>query len=253
MKARCFKILEYALAAMLLSIYAGLALNRAGPGLFSLTPSGFQRILVGVRPSYYLCSDPGVAPKPGLPAIIFIGDRFATPERLRAFVGKFDEPVLLVWCNLLSAISDKTAVEDPVIWEAKRRQFPELLARYQQVLHFDPSRVYLTGGGFTGIYAWMLAYDKPGEYAGVVVISGVSYPPQIQKRLSSGRSVVTVFVRGEAVAPSRLAQDRETGRIIESENPHSRFLLKPGEDRRTLTNYWAENLRYVLQFRKSAI
>jgi len=97
----------------------------------------------------------------------------------------------------------------------------------------------------------MLAYDRLDLYAGVVAMSAISYPEQIQKALKSSESVVTVVVRGEKDAwlMKHLAQEEETGRIIESRNPHSKFVLMRGEDHGSVAAYWVEHLNYILQFK----
>ena len=63
---------------------------------------------------------------------------------------------------------------------------------------------------------------------------------------------MTVVVRGEKDKwfPEHLAQEKQTGHAIEARNPHSRFLLQPGEDHREVAKYWLENLNYILQFNK---
>jgi predicted peptidase len=146
-------------------------------------------------------------------------------------------------------------IDDAELWERKRHKFSRLVRQYQSMLRFDETRVYLTGFSFAGSYAWMLAYDQPDRYAGVVAMSAVSYPRQIQERLKSGAAVVTVVVRGEQdrTLPEGLSPEKETGRIIESQNPHSRFILKQGEDHREVAKHWAENLRYILRFRSERL
>ena len=98
----------------------------------------------------------------------------------------------------------------------------------------------------------MLAYDRPDLYSGVVAMSAVSYPEQIQHNLESGESIVTVVVRGQNdhAFPKRLEQERKTGHVIESRNPHSKFVLKQGESHGSVEKYWLEYLNYILQFSK---
>jgi len=215
-------------------------------------PASLNRIPLEGHASFYVCSDARLGFKEGLPVIICIGHTFQEPETLVQFVGKFDEPVLLIWSDLLADISGDTSLEDGVVWERKRQEFAGELSRYRELLSFDERRVYLTGFSFAGAYAWMLAYDRPDLYAGVVAMSAPSYPPPIQQRLDSGKSVVTVVVRGEKDKwfPEHLAQEKQTGHAIEARNPHSRFLLQPGEDHREVAKYWLENLNYILQFNK---
>ena len=57
-------------------------------------------------------------------------------------------------------------------------------------------------------------------------------------------------MRGETdpMVAQRLAQEKETGVAIESRNPHSRFIIKPGESHKDVAKYWTENLKYILQF-----
>ena len=252
MKTRSLRILENAAFVLLLLVYAGFALRRAAPSLFAHTPPGLARI--SGTASYYMCSDRKAIPREGLPVIICIGSTFETPAALTRFAGEFDEPVLLVWSSLLSDLSGETPLEDETVWDTKRQKFPRLLARYRKALHFDDRRVYLTGSGFAGAYAWMLAYDRPDCYAGVVAMSAPWYPPPIQQRLGRGKSVITVVAYGETDRwlTNRLAQAKEVRQAIESRNPHSRFILKPGADRSAVARDWVENLKYILQFKKEA-
>ncbi len=163
---------------------------------------------------------------------------------------KFNEPVLLIWYDLFFGISGDTCIDDAALWREKRKEFVKLYGRYKEHFDFDPKRVYLTGFSISGAYSWMLAYDRPDLYAGVVAMSAVSYPEQIQKALKSSESVVTVVVRGEknAMFTKRRGQEEETGRIIESRNSNSRFVLKPGEDHGSVEAYWLKHLNYILQF-----
>ena len=157
--------------------------------------------------------------------------------------------MLLIWCDLFFGLDDDTTLEDRTLWQKKRREFAELYRCYEERFGVDSSRVYLTGFSFAGAYSWMLAYDRPDQFAGVVAMSAVSYPEQIQKALKSGESVVTVVVIGEADAwfEKRRVQEKETGRIVESKNPHSRFVVKSGEDHGSVEKYWVEYLKYVLK------
>jgi pimeloyl-ACP methyl ester carboxylesterase len=214
-------------------------------------PTSVSRIPIEGHASFYICSDARLGFKEGLPVIICIGHTFQQPETLVQFVGEFDEPVLLIWSDLLADLSQDTRLEDDIVWEAKRQEFAGVLSRYQEILRFDERRVYLTGTGFAGAYAWMLAYDRPDLYAGIVAMSAPSYPQPIQQRFDSGKSVVTVVICGEKnlKQPDR---EKQTGRAIEARNPHSKFMLKPGETHRDTAKYWVESLRYILQFKKEA-
>ena len=202
------------------------------------------------------CFEPEHAQHHGepLPVLICIGNDYFQPDRIAPFVHQLGEPVILIWCGLLTNLPDDTQVDDPVVWEKKRSQFKDLLKRYQEIPGFDidENRIYLTGFSFTGASAWMLAYDDPQRYAGVVVMSAVCYPKQIQERLEPAKTLPTVVVRGEKdkLFMLRRADEKRTGRTIESVNPASRFIIKPGEGHSELTNYWAENLKYILQFKR---
>ncbi len=217
--------------------------------------SSLSKITIEGVTSYYTYSnmEPG-SPKQGLPAIIIMGHPSGGRETLQRFVGQFSEPVLLIWCGLLSDLDEDTLVDDKALWQKKRQDFLASFNGLKERLRFDEKRVYLTGFSFTGAYAWMLAYDRPELYAGVVAMSAVSYPAQLQQNLESAVSVVTVVVRGEndSAFPRRLAQEKETGRVIEAMNPHSRFVLKQGEGHGDVAKYWLEHLKYVLQFSKAA-
>jgi len=202
--------------------------------------------------SYYTYSNMQSVSKEGLPAIIFIGHPASRREKLQRFIGQFNEPVLLIWCGLLSDLDDDTLVDDKTVWHKKRQDFLSSFKAYKEHFGFDEKRVYLTGFSFAGVYAWMLAYDRPDLYAGVVAMSAVSYPEQIQQNLQSGESVVAVVVRGgnDEAFPERLEQEKQTGYVIESENPHSRFIIKQGEGHGDVAKYWVEYLRYILHFKK---
>lgn len=214
------------------------------------SPPRFHEITLAGIPSWYAYSNSDTDMNRPLPAIIFLGRPNRVREDLQRCAGKFNEPVLLISCGLLHDLHGDTLLDDQVVWRRKRQEFVNLYRRYKEHFGFDPNRVYLTGFSFFGAYAWMLAYDRPDLYAGVVAISAPSYPEQIQENLKSGESVVTVVVRGEKDAglARRLAQENETGRAIESRNPHSRFVVKPGEDHRGVAEEWLEQLHYVLQF-----
>jgi pimeloyl-ACP methyl ester carboxylesterase len=225
-------------------------------GLWSRPPSAVGRIRTDRITSYHVRSGPDASHEGKLPTIIFIGHPLSSPFKdLGLFKTWFDEPVLLIWSGVVSDIRDGCPVEDEAVWAGKRQQFLRLLDDYQRKLPVDESRIYLTGFSFAGVYAWMLAYDRPELYAAVVPMSAPSHPRQIQERLEAARAVVTVVVRGEQddTPPQNLAAEMRTGEIVESYNPHSRFVLKPGEGHRDMHKYWRENLQYVLQFRKGTI
>jgi len=215
---------------------------------------GIKTIKIGDITSYYTYSNLEKGSKTEIPAIISIGHPYGDPiNRLQYFEGKFDEPVLLISSGLLSDLKDKSvAVENEEIWNEKSKKFLELVEFYKNFFDIDENRIYLTGFSFDGVYAWMLAYDHPELYAGVVAMSSVSYPPQIQNNLDSASEVVTVVVRGERDRhfPQRLEQEKETGRIIESKNPNSMWILKEGETHTDVEKYWIDYLKYILQFKK---
>ena len=253
MKQSTCVALQSAGIILLLLIYAGFALRHSQHSAASIrAPSGARLITSGGVSSY--CFEPG---KPeyergALPVIICIGNDYLQPDMIAPLVHQLGEPVILIWCGLLTDLADDTQVDDPVVWEKKRSEFRSLLKRYQEIPWFDEHRIYLTGFSFTGAYAWMLAYDDPQRYAGVVAMSAVCYPKQIQERLEVARTLPTVVVRGEKdnFFMLRRADEERTGRTIESFNPASRFIIKPGESHSALTNYWAENLRYILQVKR---
>ncbi|KPL23745.1 MAG: hypothetical protein AMJ75_05500 [Phycisphaerae bacterium SM1_79] len=214
--------------------------------------SSLDSITIDGVKSYYMYSNVESGSKEGLPVIIIIDHPFGGVTNPERFAGKFDEPVLLICCRLLDDLSPDTPVEHNTVWQKKRQVFLTLFQGYKDHFGFDERRVYLTGFSSTGVYAWMLAYDRPDLYSGVVAMSAPSYPQQIQQKLESGKSIVTVVVRGrnDAAFPERLAQERQTGRVIESRNPHSKFVLIQGEDHGSVQEYWLQHLNYVLQFSK---
>jgi len=241
MKERCFII--FIIPMLLVASLCGCRRTEFS-SLSSITIDGVK--------SYYMYSNGESGSKERLPVIIIIDHPLGgctSPER---FAVKFDEPVLLIWCKLLDDLSLDTLVDDNTVWQKKRQVFLTLFQGYKNHFGFDERRVYLTGFSSTGIYAWMLAYDRPDLYSGVVAMSAVSYPEQIQQNLESGESIVTVVVRGrnDAAFPKRLEQERKTGHVIESRNPHSKFVLKQGESHGSVEKYWLEYLNYILQFSK---
>lgn len=253
MKSPTSRTLETAGIILILLIYSGLAFRRSHHPAHDLALPGLRLIASdGIR-SYYVQSGNRSPDQGPLPVIICIGNRYLQPDILGRFTGQLGEPVILIWCGLLNDLSDATQVDDPVLWEKKRSEFKSLLKRYREIPGFDEHRVYLTGFSFTGVYAWMLAYDEPERYAGVVAMSAVCYPKQIQQRIEAAKTVVTVVVRGERDKwlTMHRAEEERTGRIIESQNPRSKFTTKPGEGHSEMTNYWSENLRYILQFRQN--
>ena len=204
--------------------------------------------------SYYGYSGTDAHHEGKLPTIIFIGHLHSSPfQDLSTFKDWFDEPVLLIWSGLMSDLRGDCLVDNEANWAKKRPQFLALLDDYKRKLLIDEDRIYLTGFSSAGVYAWMLAYDHPELYAGVVPMSAPSYPRQIQERREAARTLVTVVVRGEKDETMQrdLAGDTRTGRIIESCNSGSRFVLKPGEGHRDMGKYWRENLQYVLQFQRN--
>ena len=217
-------------------------------------PPGVGRIRTDGITSYYVYSGSAARREERLPAIIFIGHPLSSPfEDLGAYKDQFDEPVLLIWSGLVSDLPENCRTDDEAVWARKRPLFLTLLDDYKRKLRLDDDRIYLTGYSAAGVYAWMLAYDRPELYAGVVPMSAPSYPRQIQEHLEAARTLVTVVVRGEKdeTPPHDLAGERRTGKIIESCHPGSRFVLKPGEGHRDMHKYWRENLQYVLQFRRA--
>ena len=211
--------------------------------------SSLDNITIDGVKSHYMYSNVESGSKEGLPVIIIIDHPFSKRRWPEQFAGKFDEPVLLIWCELLAGLSADTQIDDNTVWQKKRQVFLTQFQGYKDHFRFDERRVYLTGCSAGGVYAWMLAYDRPDLYAGVVAMSAVSYPQQIQQNLESGESVVTVVVRGENDThfPRRLEQERQTGRVFESQNPHSKFVLMQGEDHGSAQEYWLQYLNYVLQ------
>ncbi len=223
-------------------------------GLWSRPWSHVGRIRTDGITSYFVYSGPETGRERRLPTIIFIGHPHSSPFKdLALFKTWFDEPVLLIWSGVVSDIGEGCLVDEEAVWGKKRQQFLRLLDDYQRRLPVDANRIYLTGFSFAGVYAWMLAYDHPELYAAVVPMSATSYPRQIQEHLEAARMLVTVVARGEKDERIQrdLAGEMRTGRIIESCNSDSRFVLKPGEGHQGVGKYWRENLQYVLQFRRN--
>ena len=215
--------------------------------------SPLSKMLVDGVTSYYVYSNVEEDSKTSLPVIVFVGHPAGSPERLLDFKDQFKEPVLLIWSGILGDFQDATLVDDQTIWHQKRRQFLISLEKYKEYFSFDERRVYLTGFSGSGVYAWMLAYDRPELYAGVVAMSAVSYPEQIQLNIEEGASLVTVVVRGEDdhMFPEHLDQETQTGCAIESLNPNSRFILKENEGHKDVAKHWLEYLKYILQFSRA--
>ncbi len=66
---------------------------------------------------------------------------------------------------------------------------------------------------------------------------------------------MTVVVRGEKdpMFPDRLEQELETDRVIETQNSHSKFVLKKGKSHADVAKYWLQYLNYILQFKNVCI
>lgn len=251
MKTRTGKTLEVAFLLALALVYAIFAVRRADVSAFQHTDVGWDRLPIKGSASFYRCSEPGDGPREGLPVVLCLGNKLEKRDVLNQFVGRLGEPVTLIRCDLLSNLRDDTQLDDPIVWDQKRREFLGLFSRYREILRFDERRVYLTGSGFAGAYAWMLAYDQPGQYAGVVAVSAPSYPKPIQERLEAARVVVTVVLlreKKEWLLKHR-AEEERTGRLIQSLNPGSKFSIQSMEGRAETAKYWVENVRYVLRFK----
>ena len=224
-------------------------------GGFWLRPwSGVHRIHADGITSYYVYSAADAGREGKLPAIIIVGHPLSSPFKdLSTFKDKLDEPVLLIWSGLVSGLALDCRVDDEIVWARVRQKFPKLLDDYKRKLPIDERRIYLTGFSAAGVYAWMLAYDRPELYAAVVPMSATSCPRQIQENLAAAKAVATVWVRGEKddTPPNDFAAEMRTGRIVESYNARSRFVLKLREGHRDMHKYWRENLRYTLQFRRN--
>jgi erythromycin esterase-like protein len=243
---------QYAIVLAGLLLTGGLVMA----GLWLRPRLAVRRIRSDGIASYYVRSGPDAGREGKLPTIICIGHLHSSPFRdLSLFKNWFDKPVLLIWSGLMSDLAGDSPVDDEANWAKKRQQFLTLLDDYKRKLRLDEDRIYLTGFSSAGVYAWMLAYDHPELYAAVVPMSATSYPRQIQEHLEAARRLVTVVLRGEKdeTMERHLAVETRTGRIIESSNSASRFVLKPGEGHQDMGKYWRENLQYILQFRRKDI
>ncbi len=216
-----------------------------------------RSLRIGATTSYYVLSNASEGPTTEqLPAIIFIGHPAPDIHPIDHFSlawGGFTEPVLLIWSGLLDGMTEaelNTPVEDEATWRRNSKRFPQLVDRYVEVLPVDAERIYLTGFSASGIHAWMLAYDRPELYAGVVAMSAAAHPPQIQENLESGARVVTVVVRADADLLDRETRDLEekTGAIIDAANRHSRWILEEGQTHAGVKRHWPEHLNYILRF-----
>ncbi len=217
---------------------------------------------IGRTTAYYVFSNLHVGPKEErLPAIIFLGHPAPEIRPVNHFSlvwGKFREPVVLIWSGILDGLTEaelNTPVEDRKNWRRNSELFPKLVEQYVEALPVDPDRIYLTGFSASGVHAWMLAYDRPELYAGVVAMSAVAYPPQIQENLDSSARVVTVVVRAEQDLRNKESRNLEgkTGSIIEARNPNSRWIVKEGETHAGVKRHWPEYLNYILQFSKTRV
>jgi hypothetical protein len=250
--------------ACLLSLVMGLGCHQArGPESTAREQEIQKRIhslRIGSITSYYVFSNlPLGSTVEKLPAIIFIGHpapEIRPVDHFSLVWGQFSEPVVVIWSGLLDGMSEaelNTPIEDGKAWRRHSTQFPQLVEQYIEALPVDPKRVYLTGFSASGVYAWMLAYDRPALYAGVVAMSAVAYPPQIQERLDSSAQVVTVVVRAEQDVLNEESRKLEgrTGEIIEAKNFNSKWVLKRGETHASVKRHWPEYLNYILRFSKN--
>ena len=227
-----------------------------------LLAARIRPLQIGATTSYYLFPGPSVHPRPHrLPAIIFIGHPAPEIQPATHFAlvaDRLSEPAILIWSGLLDHLSANdlhTPVDDDRAWQKNSQRFPELVGDYLRRLPVDPDRVYLTGFSSSGVHAWMLAYDRPDLYAGVVALSAPAYPRQIQDRLQAcGALLVTVVVRADEdliANEDALDIEKRTGAVIETLNPDSRWILKRGETHAGVKRYWPEWLNYILRFSRT--
>ncbi len=207
----------------------------------------------GVTSRYLFTDRSPDVPTEQLPAIIFLGHPapdIQPADHLALVRGKLDEPAVLIWSGLLDGMSRaelNTPVDDMSMWRRNAELFPRMVASYIEQLPIDRERVYLTGFSASGVHAWMLAYDRPELYAGVVVLSATASPVQIQKKLDRGVRLVTVVVRAEQdLRGTNRTVELTTCRRIEALNPHSKCILEDDQTHAGVKRRWAERLNYVL-------
>jgi hypothetical protein len=95
------------------------------------TPSSLPEFTVDGVSSYYMYSNLTPGSKKGLSAIIILGHPERRRENHQRFAGMFDEPVLLIWCDLFIRLDDATRVDDRALWRKKRREFVKLYGCYK--------------------------------------------------------------------------------------------------------------------------
>jgi len=191
------------------------------------------------------------------PVVVLIGHPFSsfTPnERLERVFYSLNESTIAVRSGILdddNGPGNWWYANSPRKWRKNRKQFLKVVDFIKANLPCDEDRIYLTGYSFDGIYAWMLAYDRPDLYAGVVAASARD-SEQIERRLRSGKKVVTVVLRGDQdhAFPKNLRRERKTGKRMESYNKYSKWILFKGLGHRHLGGAWDKALNYILQFRR---
>jgi hypothetical protein len=190
-----------------------------------------------------------------VPVIIFVGHQTHKEHptyNLSRFKDQFDEPVLLIRSGVLDDFTTDWCYFGPELCHSKIAQFVTLVEYYKNYFPIDNDRIYLTGFSCDSVYAHIFAYAHPELFAGVVAMSSNTFSQCLQENLDNANQVVTVHVLGELdeTYQAHLALEDEHGRIIESLNPNSRWIVKKGETHTGVDQYWLENLKYIMQFSK---
>jgi hypothetical protein len=205
--------------------------------------------------SHYAYSNLAGPPPASIPAVIFVGHqehKHNPTRRILQFKDRFDEPVLLIRSGVLDDFTTNWCYFGPELCHSKIAQFVTLVEYYKGYFPIDDDRIYLTGFSCDSVYAHIFAYAHPELFAGVVAMSSNTFSQCFQENLDNANQVVTVHVLGELdeTYQAHLALEDEHGRIIESLNPNSRWIVKKGETHTAVEQYWLENLKYILQFSK---
>lgn len=127
---------------------------------------------------------------------------------------------IIVHTNLLASVMSgrRLRVDEPELLQKVPSHFDVLYAALLRQLPIDPRRVYLMGFSFDGVWAWILGYEHPKRYAGVIALSAVSYPAPIVEGVSgeAARHVPVCVLRGarDHMFPKRFDQERRTGKEL---------------------------------------
>jgi dienelactone hydrolase len=164
------------------------------------------------------------------------------------------EPVAFLTTDVLalSLTSDRCHVDDAELLARVPSLFDATLDNALATLPIDRDRIYLTGFSFDGVWAWILGFARPDQYAAIAPLSAVSYPGPISGRPANGTALPVCALRGarDHMYPGRRDQEEHTGREMTTANPNSVFRILPDVDHGGVSDHSAECWRWLLGHRR---